>query len=80
MKTIYLKTVNRFGGKITRAIALTKTHSIYISDDSISFDEVCEDDQEWFTREWKAVESNKEEFDAFYIETVGVLNNLIKEL
>jgi hypothetical protein len=80
MKTIYLKTVNRFGGKITRAIALTKTHSIYISDDSISFDEVCEDDQEWFTKEWKAVESNKEEFDAFYIETVGVLNNLIKEL
>jgi hypothetical protein len=80
MKTIYLKTVGYFDGKTSRVIALTETHSIYISDDNISFDEVCDDDQEWFRKEWKAVDSNKEEFDAFYIQTVNTLNNLIKEL
>jgi len=80
MKTTYLKTVNRFGGKITRVIALTETHSIYISQDNISFDDAYEDDKEWYIEEWRAVESNKEEFDAFYIEQVGILNDLIKEL
>jgi hypothetical protein len=82
METIYLKTVLPFTGekKIKRVIALTKSHTIYVSDDNISFDEASNDDGTWFKKEWKAVESTKAEFDAFYVKTVNELNNLIKEL
>jgi hypothetical protein len=79
MKTTYLKTVNRFGGKITGVIALTETNEITVSNENISFEDLYLG-KEWYIKELKAVDSNKEEFDAFYIEQVGILNDLIKEL
>jgi len=82
METIYLKVVSPFTGekKITRVIALAKSHTIYVSGYNISFDEAFDDDEVWYKREWKAVESTKAEFDAFYIKTVNELNQTIKEL
>jgi hypothetical protein len=79
METTYLKTVNRFGGKITRVIALTETNVIVLSNENISFEDSYLI-KEWYMKEWRAVESNKEEFDAFYIEQVNILKDLIKEL
>jgi hypothetical protein len=79
METIYLKTVNRFGGKITRVIALTETNEITVTNQKISFEDLYLG-KEWYMKELRAVESNKEEFDAFYIEQVNILNDLIKEL
>jgi hypothetical protein len=81
MKTTYLKVIRNFSGGMAWAICLHKKGEIYVSEDSIQFNDIeSAADEQWFRKEWKAVDSNKEEFDAFYKKTVETLNNIIKEL
>jgi len=82
METIYLKTVLPFGGKISHIVAINDKFEIVVSEDQISFETDIDSltSRGWFKKEWKAVESTKEEFDAFYIKTVNELNDLIKGL
>jgi len=82
METIYLKTVLPFGGKISHIVAINDKFEIVVSEDQISFETDVDllTSRDWYKKEWKAVESTKEEFDAFYINTVNELNQIIKEL
>jgi len=84
METIYLKVVSPFTGenKITRVIAINGLKEITVKNEQIEFTTDQDDymGEKWYKKEWKAAESTKAEFDAFYINTVNELNNLIKEL
>jgi hypothetical protein len=84
METIYLKAVSPFTGenKITRVIAINGLKEIIFKNGQIDFttDQDGYMGEKWYREHWKAVESTKAEFDAFYIKTVNELNDLIKEL
>jgi hypothetical protein len=81
METIYLKTLLPFSGKIRTAVAISNNGTVIAREGEIGFDHP--DDclgSDFYVKEWKAVESTKAEFDAFYIKTVNELNQIIKEL
>ncbi len=83
METKYLKTVSPFTGekKITGVVAISENGSIVVRELIFEIDkpEDCLG-YNFYVKEWKAIPATKEEFDSFYIEQVGVLNNLIKDL